>query len=1725
VALKKPSDFFEEKKKTPLDEVKEEYISASPEKIEKVSEAFDAFKSNLNHIQSLSDFTSTFDSFKSNLEKVENVSVEINEIKSEIKDLIKKEDLDSAMMAQLLFVEQSISKIESKVSSINGKTIDGIREDFTKLSSTVNGFLSFDVPKYKKLIAESEVKTDNRFTTFKKGVEENLGAIRADVDKEVTTALTEVQSINENVVSELKEDFKAVTEDINKTVDYLIDEELPKYRKFFAETEVKTEEKINSAIHSYKSTIENLSERVKEFTEEEIPKYSNLLIETKLKSEEEVKELEEEVLSRVKVLSEKVESLSEDVEKKTFERVDYLQDVVKEYKEEIESISKRYETLQKDFTGRVVHEDKKLSQYSKKLDKFSKRFSFIEETLTEDVRELKENLETNTSKFYTELKSEIDGVGQNIAQTVKDLEVNIVINETHLKKQNEYIGNIQEEVKEVLDKLQLDVLEKKNAQLVERINHVEEVFSKINEKTLLTEDNPTLPGDPSTNNSNDPLTPLDQKFVTLDQLQNHYRTFINRIQQQIATIGGGGETRLEFLDDVDRDSAKVDGKFLKYQSSTGKWVGADASGGASEEASKLVLDARNNNVGYAITIGTPVYQTGYNSGQDRINIEEARASDSSTMPAKGVTTTDLANNTNGQILVYGELEGVDTSDFEVADELYVAPSGGLTNVRPTDVNHLVQKIAVVLKKSNNGAILVYGAGRTNDVPNTISIGGSITAGEFYGDGANITGISTTNITDYGVGLGGGGGSQTLDETLGLGNTSSTGMSVGVVTATTFVGNVTGTATTAAGLSGSPDITVGSVTATSGEFSGNVTIGGTLTYEDVTNIDSVGLVTARTGVDVLAGGINVIGITTISTGIGTVHIGTGSTALLVQGDARVTGILTIGTGSITLDPSAKKIEGVDEIIIGTGTTVRIHQDTSGEIAFSDREGKQVSIGIGTTASINTTGIITATEFHGDGSNVTGISTLNITNYGVGLGGGGGGISSVADDTSPQLGGNLDLNSNDITGTGNLDITGIVTATSFVKSSNSGGFLKADGTEDTNTYLTSFTETNDLSSAVTWANVPDTNITESSVTQHQAALSITESQISDLQSYLTSYTETQTLDDVLGLGNTSDIGLSVGVVTSTSFVKDGGTSSQFLKADGSVDSSTYLTSYTETNDLSSAVTWANVPDTNITESSVTQHQAALSITESQISDLQSYLTSYTETQTLDDVLGLGNTSDTGLSVGVVTATSFVGDGSQLSNIISGVGIQSSSTRIGTGFTDINFTGVGITVVGSGTTVTVDIPSSTITRQTETSSGVTTDFTITGGYTVGLIDVYLNGVKQRSGVDFTASDGSTVTMTPFISDGDVVEFQKYDKLNIAGITSADFATNAYNIVGGVSFATSAGIATALNSDSSINTSGIITASQLAVSGLSTSKNLLVTGITSATNIIEIKSNDSTPGRIDLYCETNNAHYARLQAPEHGDFGGNITVKLPASTGTLLLSDGSGASLTSLNASNLGSGTIPDARFPATLPAISGQNLTGIVTGITAGSNITVLESPSGNFIITATGGGGGEGGDTVTINATATDILSVSSGDISADDAGADKLVFWDDSESKLTYLTAGNGLSIDGTTISATGSGGISGIEIEDSETSVGTGITAINFSTNLTATASGGIATVTASGGGGSSGVEIENNGTSVGTGITAINFSTNVTATASGGIATVTASGGGGGGSDGPSSVMMGMIF
>lgn len=78
--------------------------------------------------------------------------------------------------------------------------------------------------------------------------------------------------------------------------------------------------------------------------------------------------------------------------------------------------------------------------------------------------------------------------------------------------------------------------------------------------------------------------------------------------------------------------------------------------------------------------------------------------------------------------------------------------------------------------------------------------------------------------------------------------------------------------------------------------------------------------------------------------------------------------------------------------------------------------------------------------------------------------------------------------------------------------------------------------------------------------------------------------------------------------------------------------------------------------------------------------------------------------------------------------------------------------------------------------------------------------------------------------------------------------------------------------------------------------------------------------------------------------------------------------------------------------------------------------LLSTNGSAVLSwATGGGG-----SVTVGTSAADVLSIAAGEITADDAAADKIVFWDDSASKLTYLTVGSNLTVTDTTIAAAGS---------------------------------------------------------------------------------------------------------
>ena len=188
---------------------------------------------------------------------------------------------------------------------------------------------------------------------------------------------------------------------------------------------------------------------------------------------------------------------------------------------------------------------------------------------------------------------------------------------------------------------------------------------------------------------------------------------------------------------------------------------------------------------------------------------------------------------------------------------------------------------------------------------------------------------------------------------------------GVTTSTSFSGNLTGTAT---GLSGTPDITVRNITGVAATFSG------TLSYEDVTNIDAVGIVTAQAGVRVLGAGVTAAGVSTF------------------HNDLHVAGVVEKVAAATTYQSGNDMVLELD---VTNSTTYRYTMPSAGNIGIvsfknmpADREnGTTVTVlftqnsstptgGIGNTQAINGIGThCTVAPFAG-GSALTGLHTAGL-----------------------------------------------------------------------------------------------------------------------------------------------------------------------------------------------------------------------------------------------------------------------------------------------------------------------------------------------------------------------------------------------------------------------------------------------------------------------------------------------------------------------------------------------------------------------------------------------------------------------------------------------------------------------------------------------------------------------------------------------------------------------------
>ena len=152
-----------------------------------------------------------------------------------------------------------------------------------------------------------------------------------------------------------------------------------------------------------------------------------------------------------------------------------------------------------------------------------------------------------------------------------------------------------------------------------------------------------------------------------------------------------------------------------------------------------------NESGGQIQAGQVVYIDGINGNTPTVSL--ALASDSSRMPAFGIARETVNNNSEVDIVIFGEVHGLDTETpgFSRGDTLYVSDvtPGALVNVKPTGADNLIQNVGAVTKvHSSSGSLIVAGSGRTAATPN-------LDAGQiFYGNGlGRPTPTALTEVVD------------------------------------------------------------------------------------------------------------------------------------------------------------------------------------------------------------------------------------------------------------------------------------------------------------------------------------------------------------------------------------------------------------------------------------------------------------------------------------------------------------------------------------------------------------------------------------------------------------------------------------------------------------------------------------------------------------------------------------------------------------------------------------------------------------------------------------------------------------------------------------------------------------------------------------------------------------------------------------------------------------------
>ena len=280
---------------------------------------------------------------------------------------------------------------------------------------------------------------------------------------------------------------------------------------------------------------------------------------------------------------------------------------------------------------------------------------------------------------------------------------------------------------------------------------------------------------------------------------------------------------------------------------------------------------------------------------DDINLDDATI--------QNLTVTEALNVSNSGLSTFsGRVDFNDSVDVE--DNLIVAGLATITKDLTVSSNAIVAGFTTLTGAATLSSNAIVAGLTTLTGAATLSSTLGVTGGSTLSSDLIVSGLSTfSGITTFGGRVG------VITDFVVDGNTTLTGLTTmtGDVTAVNL--NVTGVATAAA--------FSGDIIGVAATFSGNVTIGGTLTYEDVTNIDSVGMITAREGIQVLAGGIDAVGVITATSFDGGGQIGVRSEGTFIG-----TGVTMVdfksSNASNTVDFDATA--GIATVTVTTGVSL-------------------------------------------------------------------------------------------------------------------------------------------------------------------------------------------------------------------------------------------------------------------------------------------------------------------------------------------------------------------------------------------------------------------------------------------------------------------------------------------------------------------------------------------------------------------------------------------------------------------------------------------------------------------------------------------------------------------------------------------------------------------------------------------------------------------------------------